>query len=88
MWLEALLQACIDAAQWEQTSRTIRIVCTILISLLFLIGIAGLFLLVFVIEGQSLLRRVAFFLLGLGIFAYYLQFLKAVVDRRTRAKKT
>lgn len=87
MWLDALLQTFIDVAQSEQTSRTIRIICTILVSLLFLIGIASLFLLVFVIEGQSLLRRVVFLLLGLGILAYYLQFLKAVVDRRKREKK-
>lgn len=87
MWLEALLQAIMDIAQSEQTSRTIRIICTILASLLFLISIASLFLLVFVIEGQSLLRRVAFLLLGLGILAYYLQFLKAVMGRRTGEKK-
>ena len=87
MWLEALLQAIMDVAQSEQTSRTIRIICTILVSLLFLISIASLFLLVFVIEGQSLLRRVAFLLLGLGILAYYLQFLKAVMGRRTGEKK-
>lgn len=87
MWLEALLQAVMDVAQSEQTSRTIRIICMLLISLLFLLVIASLFLLVFVIEGQSLLRRVAFLLLGLGILAYYLQFLKSVMDRRTREKK-
>ena len=50
MWVNPLLQALIDAAQSEQTSRTIRIVCTILVSLLYLIGLACLFLLVFVIE--------------------------------------
>lgn len=87
MWLDALLQAFMDAAQLEQTSRTTRIIGTILISLLFLIGIASLFLLVFVIEGQSLLRRVAFLLLGLGILAYYLQFLKTVMSRRKAEKK-
>lgn len=87
MWLEALLQAFLDVAQSEQTSRTIRIICTILVSLLFLIGIAGLFLLVFLIEGQSLLRRVAFLLLGISILAYYLQFLKTVMRRRKREKK-
>lgn len=87
MWLEALLQAFMDVAQWEQTSRTIRMICTILVSLLFLLGIAGLFLLAFVIEGQSALRRVAFLLLGLGILAYYLQFLKTVMSRRKRNKK-
>lgn len=87
MWLEALLQAFIDVAQSEQTSRAIRIICTILVSLLLLIGITSLFLLVFVIEGQSLLRKVAFLLLGLGILAYYLQFLKTVMGRRKREKK-
>ena len=87
MWLEALLQAFIDVAQWEQTFRTIRIICTILISLLFLIGITSLFLLVFVIEGQSLLRRFAFLLLGLGILAYYLQFLKIIISVRKGGKK-
>ena len=87
MWLEALLQAFMDVAQSEQTSRTIRIICMILVSILFLLGIVSLFLLVFVIEGQSLLRRVAFLLLGLGIIAYYLQFLKTVMGRRKREKK-
>ena len=87
MWLEALLQAFIDVAQSEQASRAIRIICTILVSLLLLIGIASLFLLVFVIEGQSLLRKIAFLLLGLGILAYYLQFLKTVMGRRKREKK-
>ena len=87
MWLEALLKAFMDVAQSEQTSGTLRIICTIFVSFLFLISIASLFLLVFVIEGQSLLRRVAFLLLGLGILAYYLQFLKAVIGRRKREKK-
>lgn len=56
MWGNPLLQALIDTAQSEQTSRTIRIVCTILVSLLYLIGLACLFLLVFVIEGQGILK--------------------------------
>lgn len=87
MWLEALLQAFMDVARWEQTSRTIRMICTILVSLLFLLGIASLFLLTFVIEGQSPLRRVAFLLLGLGILIYYLQFLRTVMRRRKGNKK-
>ena len=87
MWLEALLQVFMDVAQSEQTSRTIRITCAILVSLLFSLGIASLFLLVFVIEGQSLLRRVAFLPLGLGILAYYLQFLKTVLSRRKGKEK-
>ena len=87
MWLEVLLQEFIDVAQSEQTSRAVRMVCTILITLLFLIGMASLFLLAFIIEGQSLLRKVAFFLLGLGILAYYLQFLKAVMSKRKGEKK-
>lgn len=87
MWLNVLLQAFIEVAQWEQTSRTIRIICAVLISLLFLIGITSLFLLTFVIEGQSILRRVGFFLLGIGILSYYLQFLNTVISRRKREKK-
>lgn len=87
MWLETLLQGCIDLAQSEQVSGPVRIICIILISLVFLIAIVSLFLLVFVVEGQSLLRRGAFLLMGLGILAYYLQFLSAVVRRRKDGKR-
>lgn len=76
-----------DVAQSEQVSGTVRTLCTILISLLFLIGMTSFFLLAFVIEGQSLLRRVAFFLLGIGILGYYLQFLKIVMSKRRGKKK-
>ena len=57
MWLDLLFQGCMDAVQSEQVSRTIRILCTALISFVFLIAISSLFLLVFVIEGQGLFRR-------------------------------
>lgn len=87
MWMNPLLQVLIDAAQSEQTSRAIRVICTILVSLLFLIGIASLFLLVFVIEGQSILQRGVYLLLELGILAYYLHFLRTVIGRRKRGKK-
>ena len=87
MWLEVFLEAFMEAAQSEQTSRTIRIICTVLVSLLFLTGIISLFLLVFVIEGQSLLRRAAFLLVWLGILAYFLQFLKTVLGRRKGEKR-
>lgn len=86
MWLNVLLQEFIEVVQSDQVSGTVRTLCTILISLLFLIGITSLFLLAFVIEGQSLLRRVAFLLLGLGILGYYLQFLKIVINRTKREK--
>lgn len=75
MWMDALFQGIIDLAQTERVSRPVRILCTCLISFVFLISIAGLFLLVFVIEGQSLLRRGIFLLMGLAILAYYLHFL-------------
>ena len=81
MWLDVLFQGIIDLAQSKRISMPVRILCTCLISLVFLIGIAGLFLLVFVIEGQSLLRRVAFLLMGLGILAYYLHFLRIFVKK-------
>lgn len=81
MWLDVLFQGVIDLAQSEQVSRPVRILCACLISLVFLISIVGLFLLVFVIEGQSLLRRGAFLLMGLGILAYYLHFLRILVRK-------
>ena len=84
MWVNPLLQALIDAAQSEQTSRTIRIVCTILASLLYLIGLACLFLLVFVIEGQGLFIRGFFLVMGIIVLAGYLQFLKAIVRKRKK----
>ena len=61
MWLDLLFQGCMDVIQSEQVSKPVRVFCTVLISLVFLIGIVRLFLLTFVIEGQSFLRRVAFF---------------------------
>lgn len=81
MWLDVLFQGVIDLAQSEQVSRPVRILCACLISLVFLISIAGLFLLVFVIEGQSLLRRGIFLLMGLAILAYYLHFLRILVRK-------
>ena len=88
VWGNPLLQALIDAAQSEQTSRTIRIVCTILVSLLYLIGLACLFLLVFVIEGQGLFIRGFFLVMGIIVLADYLKFLKALVrKRRKKASK-
>ena len=75
VWMDVLFQGIIDLAQSKRVSRPVRILCTCLISLVFLISIAGLFLLVFVIEGQSLLRRGIFLLMGLAILAYYLHFL-------------
>ena len=81
MWMDALFQGIIDLAQTERVSRPVRILCTCLISLVFLISIAGLFLLVFVIDGQSLLRRGIFLLMGLAILAYYLHFLSILVRK-------
>ena len=81
MWMDALFQGIIDLAQTERVSRPVRILCACLISLVFLISIAGLFLLVFVIEGQSLLRRGIFLLMGLAILVYYLHFLSILVRK-------
>ena len=81
MWMDVLFQGIIDLAQSEQVSRPVRILCAGLISLVFLISIAGLFLLVFVIEGQSLLRRGIFLLMGLAILAYYLYFLSILLRK-------
>ena len=87
MWLDVLFQRCIDAVQSERISEPIRVICIVLISLVFLIGIVSLFLLTFVIEGQSFLRRVAFLLLELGITGYYIRFLKMVMRGSKGEKK-
>ena len=81
MWMDVLCQGMIDLAQSERVSKPVRIFCVILISLTFLVGIAGLFLLAFVIEGQSLLRRGIFLLMGLAILVYYLHFLNILVRK-------
>ena len=87
MWLDLLFQGCMDVVQSEQISKPVRVFCIVLISLIFLIGIVSLFLLTFVIEGQSFLRRVTFLLLELGITGYYIRFLKTVMRGRKGAKK-
>lgn len=84
MWLDLLLEGCMDAAQSERVSKPVRILCTILISLVFLIALSGLFLLVFVIEGQGLCRRGIFLVMGIIVLAGYLQFLKAIVRKRRK----
>ena len=71
-----------DAAQSEQVSRPVQVFCIILVSFVFLIAISGLFLLVFVIEGQGLFRRGIFLVMGIIALAGYLQFLKAIVRKR------
>lgn len=82
MWLGAFFQECMDAAQSEQVSRPIRILCITFISLVFLIAITSLFLLVFVIEGQSLMRRSIFLIMEIIAIVHYLSFLKDLIKRR------
>ena len=84
MWLDLLFQGCMDAAQSEQVSRPVRILCIVLISFVFLSAISGLFLLVFVIEGKGLFRRGIFLAMGIIALTGYLQFLKAFVRRRKK----
>ena len=84
MWLDLLFQGCMDAALSEQVSKPVRVFCTALISFVFLIAISGLFLLVFVIEGQGLFRRGIFLVMRIIVLAGYLQFLKAIVRRRRK----
>ena len=81
MWLDVLFQECMDAAQSERVSKPVRILCIALISLVFLITIAGLSLLVFVIEGQDLVRRGIFLILWMIAVVSYLQFLHAIVRK-------
>ena len=84
MWLDFLFQGCMDAAQSERVSRPVRILCFVLISLVFLIVISSLFFLIFVIEGQGLFRRGIFLVMGMIALAGYLQFLKAIMGRRRK----
>ena len=86
MWLDVLFQGCMDAAQSERVSRPVRILCIVLISLVFLIAMTGVFLLVFVIEGQSLFRRGIFLIMWMIALVSYLQFLHAIM-RKGRGKR-
>lgn len=88
MWLKVLLEEFMDVAQSEQTSRTVRIICTIFVSLVLILGIACLFLLAFLIEEAGLFRRAASLILGIGILAYYVYFLKIVLRRIRNIKKS
>ena len=84
MWLDLLFQSCMDATQSEQVSRPVQVFCIVLISFVFLIAISSLFLLVFGIEGQGLVRRVTFLVMGIIALAGYVQFLKASVRKRRK----
>lgn len=86
MWLDVLFQECMDAAQSQRVSRPVRILCIAVISLVFLIAIAGLSLLVFVIEGQGFVRRGIFLILWMIALVSYLQFLHGIV-RKGRRKR-
>lgn len=85
--LEALLRGFMNGAMSESISKRIRIICMILISFFFLAVIALLLLATFLVENVNALRRVAFFLMALSILAYYLQFLKTVMNRQKGKKK-
>lgn len=88
MWLKVLLEEFMDVAQSEQTSRTVRIICPIFVSLALILGIACLFLLAFLIEEAGLFRRVASLILCIGILAYYVYFLKIVLRRIRNIKES
>lgn len=88
MWLKVLLEEFMDVAQSEQTSRTVRIICTIFVSLVIILGIACLFLLAFLIEEAGLFRRVTSLILCIGILAYYVYFLKIVLRRIRNIKES
>ena len=84
MWLAVLLQEFVEVAQSEQSSRLVRVICAVVISLVFLIAITSLFLMVFVIEGQSLFRRGIFLIMGAVALVHYLQFLNVIVRKGGR----
>ena len=81
MLLDFLFQSCMDAAKSERVSRPTRIICIAFVSLVFLIAIASLFLLVFVIEGQSLFRKGIFLIMEMIALVCYLQFLHAIARK-------
>lgn len=81
MLLSTFFQEIIDVAKSEQTSLPVRICCVAVTSLVFVIAIASLYLVAFVVEGPGLLRRIGFFLLGSGALGYYLEFLRHVMRR-------
>lgn len=87
MWTKSLWQVFLDLAQSEQVSRPIRITCIVLLSLGFLICIAGLSLLVFADETQSPFRKGVFLIIGIAILACYLQFLNTIMRRRKDGTK-
>lgn len=87
MLLNTLFEEIIDVAKSEQTSLPVRICCVAVTSLVFVIAIASLFLVAFVIEGPGPLRKVGFFLLGSGALGYYLQFLRQVICRKKDENK-
>ena len=68
----------------KRVSRPVRILCIALVSLVFLIALSGLFLLVFVIEGQGLFKRSIFLIVGNIALGCYLQFLSAIVRKRRK----
>lgn len=87
MLLNTLFEEIIDVAKSEQTSRPVRICCIAVTSLVFVIAIASLYLVAFVVEGPGLLRRIGFFLLGSGALGYYLDFLRHVMRRNEDKNK-
>ena len=91
MWLEFVLgilfQGAMDGAVSKQISRRTRIVCLIFTSLRFLLVISCLLLGAFLVEDKDLVKRGIILLVGLGILAYYLRFLKTAMDKRKREKK-
>lgn len=79
MWLNALFQGLIEGMVWEKTSKPIRILYTIVVSVVFFVGIASMFLLTFLVEGQSPIMRGVWMVLGIGMLVYYLRLMKTVV---------
>lgn len=79
MWLNALFQGLIEGMAWEKTLKPVRILYTIVVSVVFFVGIASMFLLTFLVEGQSPIMRGVWLVLGIGMLVYYLRLVKTVV---------
>ena len=85
--LGILFQGVMDGAVSERISKRTRIFCLIFTSLQFLLVISCLLVGAFLVEDKNLVKRGTILLIGLGILAYYLRFLKTAMDKRKREKK-
>lgn len=79
MWLNVLFQGLIEGMVWEKISKPVRILYTIVVSVVFFVGIASMFLLTFLVEGQSPIMRGVWLVFGICLLVYYLRLMKVMM---------